>query len=279
VSDLGSITEDLLSHAEENEEDLWVVSYADMVTLLFGFFVILYSFSTLDEKKFAEMAESVAQSFKDDKMPQKELDDVVIRDKKARAFDQLVAILNIAKTPQEALEKIEDKAHYRNQHLLVQGVMEQFVRDNGQELSQVFKPFVSQDAFSEIIIPAVWLFEKGRSEILPLADEKLQSLAQKIRLLPDVVEIDIVGHTDSSLPPRGTPFKDNLTLSSMRAGVVAASFIRYGIPPHMISIRGMGDLRPLVPERDDDGHFIPENQAKNRRVHIVLKKKVTSHGP
>ena len=55
--------DEIESEHGENDEG-WVVSYADMVTLLFGFFVILYSFSTVDEKKYGNVTANLAQTFK-----------------------------------------------------------------------------------------------------------------------------------------------------------------------------------------------------------------------
>jgi outer membrane protein OmpA-like peptidoglycan-associated protein len=52
---------------------------------------------------------------------------------------------------------------------------------------------------------------------------------------------------------------------------VASTLIRFGIDPKLVSVRGMGSLKPLVPERDSAGRPIAANMAKNRRVGILLK--------
>ncbi len=84
-------------------------------------------------------------------------------------------------------------------------------------------------------------------------------------------EITVEGHTDDT-PVHTAEFPDNWVLSSARAGAVVSYFITLGINPQMLRAAGYADVFPIAPDRDANGHAIPANQAKNRRVVIKLQK-------
>jgi hypothetical protein len=101
-----------LAHIEDDEEhdnELWLVSYADMVTLLFGFFVILFSLSDLDDKKFDQMTARMAEAFKaNDGKKSAETDAGVSTEaRQLRALQMLVAMLNLGDSVDDAVPKIE----------------------------------------------------------------------------------------------------------------------------------------------------------------------------
>ena len=84
--------------------------------------------------------------------------------------------------------------------------------------------------------------------------------------------IEVKGHTDN-LPPTICPdFDTNWELSAYRATGVVAQFIASGIDKEKIVAIAMADSEPLVPNMDENGNSIPENQAKNRRVEIFINK-------
>jgi chemotaxis protein MotB len=275
---LMSNAEELLDLSEDQDGELWIVSYADMITLLFGFFVILYSFSTIDDKKFSEVSSDMAKTFKSESKKE----DVMLEDsdieKQLKAFKILVTLLNIADNATDASKKIEAMMDQKKSAEVAKEILNESLKKSASGIHEFGSQTSSSESLTEIILPDLSLFQPGRAELLPAADKKLQRLARDLLVLREIAEIEVVGHTDSSPPGKHSPYRDNFTLSSMRAGVVAQRFIKYGVSENLISVRGMGGLRPIVPEKDQSGRLIPENMAKNRRVHIVLKRRMVPHG-
>ncbi|MCX6131138.1 MAG: OmpA family protein [Proteobacteria bacterium] len=123
----------------------------------------------------------------------------------------------------------------------------------------------------EIILPQETLFSLGKSELGPVAEVKVKKLAKQILTIEGLRSIEIIGHTDSSIPGQHSQWKDNFSLSSVRAGSIAKILMDEKIPEHLIKIRGMGAIEPLLVDRDKKGTMIDTNAAKNRRVHIIVQ--------
>lgn len=218
------------SHPVQHEEGEgnWLVSYADMMTLLVGFFVILLSFATFDQAKLELAKQSVTQEF---------------GGSYKRPFD------DVKKRIQDALDK--------------KGIGDQFVvkqSDDGVEIS--FQGTV--------------FFETGSADIKPEAKNSVEQLIPIIEAESKEFDIKIEGHTDDVPLIPGRFLKNNWELSSMRACRVLDAFFANGKfdPKHMTAI-GYGESRPVVPNRDEQGEAIPENQKENRRVVIKLIKNST----
>ena len=278
MDDLISNSDDLLDHSEDQDGELWIVSYADMITLLFGFFVILYSFSTIDDKKFAEVSSDMSKTFKSDSKSENVISEDTEIERQLKAFKILVTMLNISENATDASRKIEAMLDQKKSDEVAKKILNESLKKDANAVYEIVSQKGTSESLTEIILPDLSLFQPGRADLIPSADKKLQRLARDLLVLREIAEIEVVGHTDSSPPGKHSPYRDNFTLSSMRAGVVAQRFIQYGISENLISVRGMGGLRPIVPEKDHSGRLIPENMAKNRRVHIVLKRRMAPHG-
>jgi chemotaxis protein MotB len=258
---------------EEHDEELWLISYADMVTLLFGFFVILYSFSTLDDKKFDQMSEKVAEAFKAKGQKSDEAGaGVSAEERQVRALQMLIGMLNLGDNVEEAVANIEKSYAHAKAADGVKALIAEKVQGRDERLvAAVEKSDSGELQTVELIIPSSTLFPSGGSSLSTEASAKLHGLADDLRQTADLAEIEVVGHTDGQTPGKGALYDSNFTLSSLRAGAVASTLIRFGIDPKLVSVRGMGSLKPLVPERDSAGRPIAANMAKNRRVGILLK--------
>lgn len=263
------------THGQDHGGDeLWIVSYADMVTLLFGFFVILYSFSTLDDKKFDQMSERLAEAFQaKESAPTSPAETSPSNEQRQlRAFQMLVAMLNIGDGVDSAVAQIEASYADAKAAEAAKAVILEKVAAGHKDLVATAKSGALEELQTvDIILPDSALFPPGGAALAPAAAAKLKGLASDLRQIPNLAEIEIIGHTDSQAPPQPSPYSSNFALSSLRAGAVAEALIRYGVDRREVTVRGMADLKPLVPERDAAGHLLPENMAKNRRVNVVLK--------
>jgi chemotaxis protein MotB len=220
------------SHAPQDDESNWLVSYADMMTLLCGFFIMMFSMAKLDEPTYEKVKESVAKSFGGDyKSPTREL---------ARFVTQ---------TLEEAgLER------------------EAAIRVDPSGISLIFRSAV--------------FFESSSSEVTDDGRKILQKLIQSIRERQEQelksYRVVVEGHTDGK-PVIGGLFPSNWELSGARAARVIRLFLENGFEASRLTAIGYGETRPEKAERDDQGSWIEENLALNRRVVIrILEPKVDS---
>ncbi len=246
-----------------------------MVTLLFGFFVILYSFSTVDDKKFDQLRDEVAAAFKaPDDGDKTSSSDVGFANesRQIRALQMLISILNLGNNIDSILPRIEKAYSEGKENEAAREVLMEHAKKQGDLLTDIKASEEAKEDLVDMIISDDMLFSSGGYVLKPEAEPKLRKLAAIIQQAPGVQGIDVVGHTDSQQPSGGVIYQNNFTLSSLRAGAVAEALIRGGLDPKRITVSGMGSLKPLVPEQDAAGKTIKENMMKNRRVHIVIKK-------
>ncbi len=122
------------------------------------------------------------------------------------------------------------------------------------------------DKTVRIVLTGDLLFDTGESELSAGARESLQKITAVIRLTPYM--INIVGHTDN-IPMRSSKFKSNWELSVARASTVARYLIdEVGMDPNQFVVSGYSSYRPIEPNTTN------ENRAKNRRVEIIISKRL-----
>ena len=240
-------------HAEEHENhERWLVSYADFMTLLFAFFVVMYSVSRIDQKRMVEVVKSVkfAMHFKgtggSDQLP---------------IFEGPVSeggcVTNMGeagpnKQEGEAVEAVRRRIEKRLKGLLLErpdNPPTVLMHTEGRRLmirlsaSHFFDP--SQAAI--------------RPEMIPVLDAIATELAQFHRA------IRIEGHTDDQAAAH-TRFRDNWDLSASRAAAVA-SYMQgaHHIDGKLLTAAGQGSARPI------GDNSTPQGREINRRVELVLE--------
>ena len=227
-----------------DDDATWLVTYADLMTLLLVFFVLLYSLAdfhkTEYENKLADVKKAALQHPEFQGLMEF-LDKPDFLDQKIR-IDQLTGL------------RPRDTALYN--------AVRHFIRtEPGTE-------HLSLDAKNGKLILTVsgeTLFDSGSARLNP---EALPVMNQMIELFQDYPEysINIKGHTDD-IPIDTQAFPSNWELSAIRATTVLKHLIARGVDPERLTATGYGDVIPLVPNTSDD------NRAINRRVEFVLEKK------
>ena len=215
----------------------WLVSYADMITLLVVFFIILYAQANVDSTKFAKLAVSFRQAFGAGVMLGSERTGMIVGEG-GRAGE--IEIANFKHVAQE---------------------MEKYVQQAGltDEVS-----IGSRKEGLVIEISGNVLFPSGSATLRPAAKSVLDKVAELINDTPNQIRIE--GHTDN-VPVDSDEFPSNWELSSSRAVAVARFLVEQDeIAAERIAAAGYGEFRPLVP---NDSR---EHRAKNRRVEIVILK-------
>ncbi|MEC5397246.1 flagellar motor protein MotD [Uliginosibacterium sp. H1] len=240
-------------HEEEHENhERWLVSYADFITLLFAFFVVMYAISSVNEGKYRVLSDSLVQAFRS--TVNVEGATVVSPPRDAGSPVPVV----VAKPPPNPEEEARREKH------------RQRMRSMAEEIRRVLAPLVSggQVRVSEgargisVEINASVLFRPAEALLGPDAVRALRAVAEVVAAgeFPIVIE----GHTDN-LPISNALFPSNWELSAVRASSVVRLFVDSGVNPARLTAAGYGDQRPIADNGTADG------RARNRRVTILVE--------
>lgn len=239
---------------EHENHERWLVSYADFITLLFAFFVVMYSLSSVNEGKYRVLSDSLVQAFRSMDVNTSGNQVVV-----PLATPVQVAPSHPAPTP-GVNPDLEAKRMQTSQRM----------RSMAEEIKQVLAPLakggqvrISEGAFGiSVEINASVLFRAGEAELGPGAAGTLEAVAKV--LAGATFPITVEGHTDNN-PINTYRFPSNWELSAVRAASVVRLFIANGVTPQILSVAGYGDQRPIASNDTEEG------RARNRRVTIMIE--------
>ncbi len=217
----------------------WMTTFADLVTLLLTFFVLLLSMANMEEVKFAEASASVRAAFGAHSKP----------------APSEFSIPIMPSTPESKFAPIQTETALK----VYKRIKTQLEQDNVPEDVELIK---KEDDTIILRINESILFQKGSAVVSPTAYPVLRNVADIIRPLP--MRLRIEGHTDST--PVSKRKISNWNLSVDRA-VAIMRFFKKGdlLPLERMAAIGYGADKPVVP------NTTPQNMAKNRRVDFVLR--------
>lgn len=228
-------------HEEHENHERWLVSYADFITLLFAFFVVMYSISSVNEGKFRTVSDSIKAALNPIVSPSSTLTPFTIGQNKALS---LKPTIEDAKEP--AMRRLRQ-------------IMRSLKNETHLEIIQL-KELANGDII--LTLPDTVLFRAGESVLRPEARPFVQALSEVLIELDRHVRVE--GHTDN-VPISTAQFPSNWELSAGRAVTVVRSLSElYGVTSHNLAAVGYADSRPQT------DNLTPENRAKNRRVEIVV---------
>ena len=252
----------------------WIFAYADMMSLLFCFFVMLHSFNHVDDQKMEDITKRLAEAFKGKKKNQKnqstkkEIAEQVSDMEKVYAFDLLVAASELGNNAAVVAKRIKIMSEAKKDEEQAKKIVKKKAK---KEKGVFFND--KEEGVSRLILPDSLLFDSGKAIIKPSGIPKLDRLAKAIKDVEDLVEIEVVGHTDARLPKAHSLYPNNFSLSAARAGAVAQALTKRVGLKEILRATGMADLKPLFKEKDASGKLINSNMSRNRRVEIILRKK------
>jgi chemotaxis protein MotB len=222
-----------------HNQDRWLLTYADMITLLTAFFLMLYSMSVMSKGKFSQLAVSVRSS-----------------------FSGAPGTGNRDSDPNPSINQLGlPTADYQNYG---QAVLD--LRHYVEQTTQPGSVATRSDERGVVIslVADKMLFERGSAEIRAQSAPILERVAQVLRTNSNRVMIE--GHT-CDLPIHTAQFPSNWELSTARAAMLLRYFTeRQGLPAARFTAAGYADTRPVAPNTSD------ANRARNRRVDIVILK-------
>jgi chemotaxis protein MotB len=245
----------------------WEVSYADMMTLLLCFFVMLYALSDPDQGKMDAFSESMGEAFKSEHSPTRRVDYI---SREERVLNMLLGIMDISRLSDKVVRRIEREYEKAKTQRKLDGVL----NSNRAHFSEQLKFLKNNDneRSVSIILPQEFLFPRNSMALSGAARMNIVNLAGVIKSVDGILAVEVIGHDDSQTPP--PPGSDKWSLSAARAGQVALELNRNGVDREMIAVKGLADTSPMYPEKDRQGRVIMPNLEKNRRVEIVIKKRV-----
>ena len=232
----------------------WTVTFADMMTLILVFFILLYTLADFEDKSYRSLVSSI------------------------QVFDgegNQVSVIDYAtqqgRNP-EPLKVVEDMLGMNESDKVIENLKPAIVAelesmiDNTDLADSVDLAFDGDQV--NLQIDGRFLFASGRSVLKDEARVIFANLAQLFRQYADY-RIGIRGHTDDR-DIDTAQFPSNWELSAVRATTVLRYFIGQGIDPERMTATGYADFLPIV---DND---TAENRAINRRVEFVLEKEKES---
>lgn len=227
--------------------DDWLMTYADMITLLLCFFAVFLSVSAPKKDIFDQAREKVLERFSGHKIDRMTMEEMQMRADRDSPYDSLPSIV--------------DRFHMSDSPY-AEG------RNPYEE-----KKDPEGDRIHMIEIPSMAVFSSGSATLSDEGKAILFEIAEKSLKAPDRqdYQITIEGHTDD-VPINTIQFPSNWELSTARAATVVRYLIEQGIEPQRLRAAGYADTFPKVPNRDASGQPLPENQSQNRRVLIKLEK-------
>jgi chemotaxis protein MotB len=224
----------------------WLLTYADLITLLMIFFVVMYSISNINAQKMQAVASSLSQVLAG-KAPEI-LDFTGPAIIEGQSGAQHGDVMGQAELEAARLQLVE--------YLKILETMDPGISKN--------IVIMQQERGLVISLKDTLLFPKGSAELTPRARQVISGVGKSLAELPNYTRVE--GHTDN-LPIHTAQFPSNWELSVIRATNVAQQLINEGsVKPEKISATGYGEYRPLVPNNS------VANRAINRRVDIVILK-------
>lgn len=247
-------------HEENENHERWLVSYADFITLLFAFFVVMYATSSNNQDKQKSFEESVRVNLR--------LGGAGSTDNQANHADGYIGGHDSA-TSFIPIDGFPHRGGPGETEQYIERVIENNLTSGEKEKIQALR----HDAIGvRIELASSQFFLPGGTKLRTSALSSLDKIAAILKETDKKVVIE--GHTDNTPVIAGAPYESNWELSSLRATSIVRYLIKYhGISPQRISAMSYAETRPLAT------NTTPEGRSRNRRIEIymILDEKLQSY--
>jgi len=237
----------------------WLVSYADFITLMFAFFVVMYATSKADTKKQAQMADSIDSAFRTlglfQQNPTKNGAAGLAHNQESPITPINIVMGDELMAPPAIkmdLEKIKDR---------LSGMLSNQIADHTVSMK------IGRDGLV-ISLREAGFYDSGAAVVHPSSLPILNKIATALAGTP--YDIRIEGHTDN-IPIHTEQFDSNWELSTTRATRLTRIFVADNFAPYRMSASGYAEFHPVAP------NDTPEGRAQNRRVDIIVLPRTTPH--
>jgi chemotaxis protein MotB len=240
-----------------------MVSYADFITLLFAFFVVLYASSQVDKRKVGKLALSIQVAFQELGVFETSNTAIPLSDSEAIPFTKIQVVENA--------ERITDLTNFvQPMHGRPSPAEPQSTKEIEDQLRKVLAPEINKKVVEisatreglVVSLREIGFYVSGSVNLRASSEGAIDRLATILQARPESLRIE--GHTDD-VPIHNGRFESNCELSTARASELIKLFItRYGFTPRRLSAAGYAEFHPVAPNTTPDG------RARNRRVDIVI---------
>lgn len=254
--------------AEKENGERWLLTYADLITLLMIFFVVLYSMSKVDAQRFAAVAESLNKALGGGTPAKIELSTSPVGPSlftTGTPSSKTTAPGNGTDPNNTAYTKPDTNTSHGNGDTekmsldAIKAKLDKFALDNGIQTTLVTS---IEERGLVVRIQETLLFESGSAVITAQAREILEKISTVLSTAPNQIRVE--GHTDN-LPIHTAQFPSNWELSVIRSTNVVQILQRGGLlTPDRLSATGYGEYRPISSNDIDAG------RGKNRRIDLII---------
>jgi chemotaxis protein MotB len=265
---------------EPENHERWLVSYADFITLLFAFFVVMYSISSVNDGKYRVLSNTLTDAFV---TPAQSADPIQIGEEVRSMIpgegefaapdpEEATATDKSLDSDQTEEGAAEEDATQKEQQPLPEPESEPLFPSTDEtviNLQSALNPFIDQDLVNivktergiEVEMRSKMLFESGSARLSRDAVAALRNVTAIIAPLPNQIQVE--GHTDN-VPIQTIAFPSNWELSAARAASVVHLFTRFGVDATRMSAIGYGEYQTVGDNSSEEG------RQKNRRVAIII---------
>lgn len=233
---------------EQDSHDRWLVSYADLVTLLFAFFVVMYAISSVNEGKYRVLSEALGTAF----------------GRPPRVVPEAPPSVEpgLPERPKSlSRQKRRGDAALRREREHMTGMARDILKALSPLVSQGKVRVTQTNRGVNVEINASVLFATGDAKLTSESGQVLKAVAHVLK--DDDHDIQVEGHTDNI--PISTPmFPSNWELSAVRASSVVRLFFDNGIAESRLVAVGHGANQPVA------SNDTPEGRVRNRRVEVMI---------
>ncbi len=270
-------------HEEHENHERWLVSYADFITLLFAFFVVMYSISSVNDGKYRVLSETLTDAFL---TSAQSLDPIQVGEKVRTTTP--VAGEYAAPLPgtlessdiNDPLDKVDEEVYDTKGRPEADGIgkagdsgkgkTEATLDKTAENLKSALSPFIDENLVTvtktergvEVEMKSKALFPSGSARLSRKAINMMRSVARILSPLPNQIEVE--GHTDN-VPIKTILFPSNWELSAARAASVVHLLGRFKVNSGQMVAMGYGEYRPRADNTTADG------RQENRRVALIIK--------
>jgi len=260
-------------HDEEANHDRWLISYADFITLMFAFFVVMYSISSVSEGKYRVLSDSLNQAFDNSQATSSQIPSPIdLPIQQNLPYEQAEGTIKVEPVEgikEEILAEHDETAEELAKPAAEQDRIKKSLGEIADDIRYEVLPFIDEQLISvnntdkaiEVEIKSQLLFPSGNARLVSKAIPVLSNLATIFSTFNNPIQVE--GFTDDQ-PIKTTTFPSNWELSAARAASVVHLFMRKGIEPERMSAIGFAEFRPIADNTTAAG------RQENRRVLIVI---------
>lgn len=243
---------------EHINHERWLVSYADFITLLFAFFVVMYSISSVNEGKYRVLSDSISSAFNpsESSLPI-ELNNPL----KPPIISRAATSNNSSSDQNQNLSAYGGVEASREDKINLQKISARVEKGLSPLIDKKLVKLKKNDLWIEIEIKSSILFGSGSASLQRKARPVLRDVAKVLGDFTNQVQVE--GFTDN-VPIDTNEFQSNWELSAARAASVVHLFSRTGVKPTRLSAVGFGEFKSIADNNTAAG------RKKNRRVKIIV---------